>query len=82
MSKADLGRIKKEKTIKNFIVYFSDIECSMFLIVAKDGNAVAYSRAFPYSDLSRRQQGKLARNLFNNVVNEIREKGSLDCFES
>lgn len=69
MSKADLGKIYKEKAIKDgIVVYFTEMMSSMYLVLAEDSqHQIIFSRTYPFTEGSREKQRKLARNAFNSV---------------
>lgn len=68
MSKADIGKIYKEKSTTNGIIYFSEMMSTMFIVLAEDKNhQIIFTKTFPFTDSTKVQQRKLARNTFNTI---------------
>lgn len=69
MSKADLGKIYKEKSIKNgIIIYFTEMTPSMYLVLVEDSqHQIIFSRTYPFTETTKEKQRKLARNAFNSA---------------
>lgn len=68
MSKADIGKIYKEKTITNGIIYFSEMMSAMFIVLAEDSNhQIIFTKTFPFTESTKTKQKKLARNTFNTI---------------
>lgn len=79
MSKADLGKIYKEKAVKNGIVYFTEMMSSMYLVLAEDSqHQIIFSRTYPFTETTKEKQRKLARNMFNSVRYKILNNEDLE----
>lgn len=80
MSKADLGKIYKEKAVKNGIIYFTEMMSSMYLVLAEDSqHQIIFSRTYPFTDATKNKQRQLARNAFNTIKYKITNNEDLEA---
>lgn len=79
LSKADIGRIYKEKRISNGVIYFTEMMSSMFLVLAENAShQTVFSQIFPFTDTTKTEQRKLAKSTFNKVLYKFYNNVDLD----
>lgn len=79
LSKADIGRIYKEKQTSNGVIYFTEMMSSMFLVLAENSShQTVFSQIFPFTATTKTKQRKLAKDTFNRVLYKSYKNADLD----